>query len=105
MSLFPAHIAPVKFDLTAELPNYINHLNIGWPEMFSTALSEQLLTEAQIRKYSIFSLYYSDDDIIKLINKDNCLCNYISEAYDYLTIDNPNIDILLAASQAFLSCL
>ena len=27
------------FDLTAELPNYIKHLNIGWPEMFSTALS------------------------------------------------------------------
>ena len=83
------------FDLTAELPNYIKHLNIGWPEMFSTALSEQSLTEAQIRKYSIFSLYYSDDDIIKLINKNNCLSDYISEAYDYLTIDNPNIDRLI----------
>ena len=76
------------FDLTAELPNYIKHLNIGWPEMFSTALSEQSLTEAQIRKYSIFSLYYSDDDIIKLINKNNCLSDYISEAYDYLTMLN-----------------
>lgn len=73
------------FDLTAELPNYIKHLNIGWPEMFSTALSEQSLTEAQIRKYSIFSLYYSDDDIIKLINKNNCLSDYISEAYAIYT--------------------
>lgn len=83
------------YALIAELPNYIKHLNIGWPEMFSTTLSEQSLTEAQIRKYSIFSLYYSDDDIIKLINKNNCLSDYISEAYDYLTIDNPNIDRLI----------
>ena len=83
------------FDLTDKLSNYIKHLNIGWPEMFSIALSERSLTEAQIRKYSIFSLYYSDDDIIKLINKNNCLSDYISEAYDYLTIDNPNIDRLI----------
>lgn len=66
------------FDLTDKLSNYIKHLNIGWPEMFSIALSERSLTEAQIRKYSIFSLYYSDDDIIKLINKNNCLSDYIS---------------------------
>lgn len=30
-----------------------------------------------------------------MINKDNCLCDYISEAYDYLAIDNPNIDRLI----------
>ena len=83
------------FDTTVELPAYVKYLNMRWSEVFSTALSEQLLTENQIRRYSIFSLYYSDDDIIELVNKENCLCDYISNARDYLAIDNPNIDRLI----------
>lgn len=83
------------FDTTIELSAYIKHLNMRWPEVFSTALSEQLLTENQIRRYSIASLYYSDDDVIELVNKENCLCDYISNARDYLAIDNPNIDRLI----------
>lgn len=83
------------FDTTVELSAYIKHLNMRWPEVFSTALSERLLTENQIRRYSITSLYYSDDDIIELVNKENCLCDYISNARDYLAIDNPNIDRLI----------
>lgn len=83
------------FDTTIELSAYIKHLNMRWPEVFSTALSERLLTENQIRRYSIASLYYSNDDIIELVNKENCLCDYISNARDYLAIDNPNIDRLI----------
>lgn len=83
------------FDTTVELSAYIKHLNMRWSEVFSTALSERLLTENQIRRYSITSLYYSDDDIIELVNKDNCLCNYISNARDYLAIDNPKINRLI----------
>ena len=83
------------FDMTTELPTYIKRLNMRWSEVFITALSERLLTENQIRRYSITSLYYSDDDIIELVNKENCLCDYISNARDYLAIDNPNIDRLI----------
>ena len=83
------------FDTTVELPAYIKYLNMSWSEVFSIALSERLLTENQIRRYSIFSLYYSDDDIIELVNKENCLCDYISNARDYLAIDNPDIDRLI----------
>ena len=83
------------FDVTTELPAYIKCLNMRWSEIFSTALNEKLLTEKQLRRYSIFSLYYSDDEIVKLINKDNCLCDYISNARDYLAIDNPEIDRLI----------
>lgn len=83
------------FDVTTELPAYIKCLNLRWSEIFSTALNEKLLTEKQLRRYSIFSLYYSDDEIVKLINKDNCLCDYISNARDYLAIDNPEIDRLI----------
>ena len=83
------------FDTTFELSAYIKYLNMSWSEVFSIALSEWLLTENQIRRYSICSLYYSDDDIIELVNKENCLCDYISNARDYLAIDNPDIDRLI----------
>ncbi len=68
---------------------------MGWSEVFITALNEQLLTEKQIRRYSISTLYYSNDDIVECVNKDNCLCDYISNARDYLVIDNFNIDRLI----------
>ena len=83
------------FDVTTEMPAYIKYLNIRWPEVFNTALEEKNLSEKQIREYSIFSIYYSDDDTIKLINQDDCLCHYISNARDYLTIDEPDIDKLI----------
>ncbi len=83
------------FDTTTEFPSYIKHLNMRWPEVFLVALNEQLLTEKQIRRYSISSLYYSDDDIVELVNKDNCLCDYISNEPDYLAIDKPNIERLI----------
>lgn len=83
------------FEVTTEMPAYIKHLNIIWSELFAMAFGERLLTENQIRSYSIFSLYYSDDEVIGLINKDNCLCDYISNARDYLAIDKPDIDKLI----------
>lgn len=82
------------FDVTSEMPMYIKYLNIRWPEVFNTILEEKTLTESQIRRYSIFSIYYSDD-MIALINQDNCLCDYISNSCDYLTIDEPDIAKLI----------
>ncbi len=83
------------FDITSELSSYIKYLNIKWSEMLLTALNEHSLTEQQVRRYSICSIYYSDDEIIESVNKDNCLCDYISNSRDYLTIDDPNIDRLI----------
>jgi len=83
------------FDITSELPSYIKYLNMRWPELFLTALRENCLSEQQIHRYSICSIYYSDDEIIESVNKDNCLCEYISNSRDYLSIDNPNIDRLI----------
>lgn len=83
------------FDRTTELSAFIKYLNIRWPQAFSTALEEHALTREQIRKYSICSIYYSDDDTLELVNKDNCLCDYISNSRDYLTIENPKVDRLI----------
>ena len=83
------------FDITSEMPEYIKYLNIQWPDLFFIALSEKTLSEKQIRNYSVFSIYYSDDDTIKLINKENSLCDYISNAYDYLAIDEADVSKLI----------
>lgn len=83
------------FDLTSEMAAYIKYLNICWPELFYVALDEKALSEKQIRKYSLLSLYYSDQDTIELVNKDNYLCNYISNAHDYLAIDEADIGKLI----------
>ncbi len=83
------------FDDTAEISAFIKNLNIKWPELFNIVLEQKPFTERQIHKYSVFSIYYSDDDTIKLINQDNCLCNYISNARDYLAINEPDIDKLI----------
>ncbi len=83
------------FDITTEMPEYIKHLNIIWPELFNIALEEKSLLDNQIRKYSIFSIYYSDEDVILQINQNNCLRDYISNTRDYLAIDDPDIDKLI----------
>lgn len=83
------------FDVTTEMPNYIKYINIRWSEVFNTVLEGKNLSEKQIREYSIFSIYYSDDNTIKLINQASCFCNYISNARDYLAIDEPDIDKLI----------
>lgn len=83
------------FDTTTEFPTFIRYFNMRWPEAFITALNEKTLTEQQIRRYSICSIYYSDDDTVELVNKDNCLCKYISNTCDYLAIKEPDIGKLI----------
>jgi hypothetical protein len=83
------------FDIAPEIQPYIKSLNIWWPEVFNTLLKENEFSERQIRDYSIYSIYSSDDDTIKIINQDNCLCSYISNTRDYLAIYHPNIDKLI----------
>ena len=83
------------FDVTTEMPAYIKYLNIWWPDVFCTALDKHTLSESQIRKYSIYTLYYSDEGTMELVNKDHCLCDYISNSRDYLAIDNADIDKLI----------
>lgn len=92
------------FETTTEMRAYIKYLNIRWPEIFNTFLEEKALSERQIRNYSIFSIYYSDDDTIKLINQDDCLRNYISAARDYLAIDKPIISKLIHAFKLLSVC-
>lgn len=83
------------FDITTALPEYVKKLNIVWSDLFYEFLTKDNFSDSQIYKYSIYSIYYSDDDTLELINKDNCLSDYISNKYDYLAIEAPDIDKLI----------
>lgn len=83
------------FDITTELSEYVKRLNITWPDLFNELLTKDSFSDSQIHKYSIYSIYYSDDDTLELINKDNCLSDYISNKCDYLAIEEPDIDKLI----------
>lgn len=83
------------FDITSELQYYVKILNIVWPNLFNEILNNDNFSENQIHKYSMYSIYYSDDDTLELINKDNCLSDYISNKCDYLSIEEPDIDKLI----------
>ena len=83
------------FDITTELPEYVKRLNITWPGLFNELLTKDNFSDSQIHKYSIYSIYYSDDDTLELINKDNCLSDYISNKCNYLAIEEPDIEKLI----------
>ena len=80
------------FDTQTALPEFVRNLNIRWPEMLAEALAEKNLLEKQIWKYSVYTLYYSDSDIICLMNQDNVISDYISNERNYLSI-NDDVDI------------
>lgn len=80
------------FDTRTALPEFVRNLNIRWPEMLAEALDEKSLSEKQIWKYSVYTLYYSDSDTICLMNQDNVISDYISNKQNYLSI-NDDVDI------------
>lgn len=85
------------FDTRTALPELVQNLNIRWPEMLAEALDEKNLSEKQVWKYSIYTLYYSDSDTICLMNQDNVISDYISNERNYLSINNDvNIEKLVA---------
>lgn len=83
------------FDVTSSIQRFINIFNTTWPEFFSEILQGRKISEDHIRKFSIYSLYYSDDKTIQEININGVLSDYISGANDYLKINAPDIERLI----------
>lgn len=85
------------FDIGTALPELVRNLNSRWPEMLAEALDEKKISEKQVWKYSIYTLYYSDSATICLMNQDNIISEYISNKRNYLSInDDVDIDKLVA---------
>lgn len=83
------------YDTNKAREQFAIKLNELWPDFFSLALKKSFLSTAQIRQYSIDTLYSSSDDILTAVNIDHCLTEYISTCADYLNIEQPMIDKLI----------
>lgn len=84
------------YDADKARGQFVIKLNEQWPDFFSLVLQKMMLPAAQIRKYSIDTLYSADDDTLAMVNIDNCLTKYISRCPDYLNIEHPDIDKLVS---------
>lgn len=97
------------FDTSMEIESFVTVVNKYWPEMFSVALNydqgiyeeehdmSEPLSSEQIKNYSVFTLYYSDKNVLQRINEKDTLAYYLSNKEDYLDIKNPDIDKLIKA--------
>lgn len=75
---------------------FVIRINEQWSDFFSLVLQGKTVPSAQIRQYSIDTLYFSNDEVINTVNVDNCLTEYISQCPDYLAIEQPDIDKLVS---------
>ncbi len=75
---------------------FVTRINEQWSGFFSLILRGKTMPYAQIRQYSIDTLYISNEKVITAVNIDNCLSEYISNRPDYLAIEQPDIDRLIS---------
>ncbi|NBH36359.1 hypothetical protein D3Z58_23260 [Clostridiaceae bacterium] len=75
-------------------------MNQQWPEFFSLVLQENRLTLVQIRRYSLDTLYFSEEEVIIRVNVDNCMTDYISKCQDYLDVESAEIEKLVSGFSA-----
>lgn len=80
--------------------DFVEEINTQWQEFFGLMMTDSHFTAAQIKNYSMDTLYYCPETVITGVNIDNCLTEYISENNSYLEIDEPDIDALISGFYA-----
>lgn len=84
------------FDQTRRPDLFVQFFNEQWSSIFADMQNEDGFDSKQLKRYSVLSLYYSDDDALKALNCDSAVSNYITESKDYLDIADPKIDKLIS---------
>lgn len=85
------------FNLNINEEKFIQKLNCSWVENVSYILEENLFSEDEKHRYSLVSLYTSNENLLININAKNTLKNYIENKRNYLEIANPKISKILSA--------
>ena len=82
---------------TTEKEQFIQSLNSQWSGYFRDMLHNNEIPPNEIREYSLDTLYHCDADLLAKVNSDGTLTDYISGSPDYLQINEPKVDTLIAA--------
>lgn len=84
------------YDTDKAHKQFVIRINEQWSDFFFLVLQDKTMPSAQIRRYSIDTLYCSDEKVINTINVDRCLTEYISQCPDYLAIEQPSVGKLVS---------
>lgn len=84
------------YDSEQFVDEFIIKLNEQWPEFASYVIKSKTMRVEQVRRYSLDTLRLSNEEILTQINNDKCLQQYISNADDYLEIDNPDVGRMIS---------
>ncbi|WP_226037476.1 YobI family P-loop NTPase [Aquibacillus saliphilus] len=79
-----------------EMELFIKEINHMWPSIFQSIQDEGDFNYDQKKQYSLYSLYYSPEAEIENLNESNCLTDFISDSDDFLDIETPDIEKLIA---------
>lgn len=85
------------FECTEHIPEFIKSFNKYWPNLFELIQEGSSFSQEQIKRFSVETLYNIDEEMLDIINENGALTNYINSTGDYLSIYNPNIEILIKA--------
>lgn len=85
------------FDFTANIPAFIQTFNMQWPSLFVDMQGTDGFNQKQLRLFSVYTLYYTNQATLDTVNENEALTKYINGSADYLSIDDPQIDKLITA--------
>lgn len=84
------------YDSKQFVEEFVIKLNELWSGFFSYIVKNKAMATELVRRYSIDTLYLSDEETLLQVNADGALANYISSSEDYMNIDNPQIEKIIA---------
>lgn len=75
---------------------FIRTINNVSPNICRSILDKSEMTDSQIKQYVIYSLYYSPEADLEMLNENNCLTDYISNNPEFLNIEDPHLDRIIS---------
>lgn len=91
-----------EYQFLSQMFNYSHHekefvcsFNNQWPSIFADMQVSDEFSEEQVKRYSVLSLYYSDDEVLEKVEEASHIAAYINEKSDYLDIKAPQVDRLI----------
>lgn len=66
------------FDFTTNIPAFIRAFNTQWPSLFVDMQDVDGFNQEQLKLFSVYMLYYLDQDTLDTVNRNKVLTQYIS---------------------------
>lgn len=79
-------------DWSSSVLTYMECLNFVWPELFSQALEENGISKQKLQKYAVNLIWMCSEKVLQMVNRNQCLTNYISNSPDFFAFNKVYYD-------------